>query len=243
VGSFAEALADCQPLPAAAGYRPELAQVQTAFSRTSKLQQSHRDISTRAMDVALALLALAVIAPVLVLIFVLVRSRDAGPALFAQDRIGRGGEIFRCWKFRTMVLDAEDRLSGLLASDADARTEWQRDRKLRRDPRITSLGRFLRQTSLDELPQLFNVLVGDMSLVGPRPIVSSEIPLYGTAFRKYCDVRPGITGLWQASGRNHVTYRRRVAMDVIYARKRSVTFNVKIMALTVPAVLFGKGSY
>jgi lipopolysaccharide/colanic/teichoic acid biosynthesis glycosyltransferase len=197
----------------------------------------------RALDLVVALTALFVILPVLVLIAVLVKIQDGGPVLFAQSRIGRGGRRFRCYKIRTMVVDAQARLEAVLASDPVARREWERDHKLRNDPRTTRLGRILRESSLDELPQLFNVLSGEMSIVGPRPIVEAEVARYGRFFRHYCSVPPGITGLWQVSGRNDVEYRERVALDVLYARKRGVGRNLAIMAMTVPAVLLRKGSY
>jgi len=142
-----------------------------------------------------------------------------------------------------MVVDSEQRLKELLASNPDARAEWARDFKLRRDPRITPIGNFLRKTSIDELPQLLNVLRGEMSIVGPRPIVEGEIERYGRYFADYSRVKPGITGLWQVSGRNNVHYRRRVALDVTYARNKSLALDLRILAMTVPAVLLAKGSY
>ncbi len=153
-----------------------------------------------------------------------------------------GGRLFRCCKFRTMAIDAEERLTELLDRDPEARAEWARNHKLRNDPRITSLGGFLRRSSLDELPQFFNVLKGDMSLVGPRPIVLAEVGFYGRYFNDYCRVRPGITGLWQISGRSLVSYRRRVALDVTYVRSHCAMLYMKILARTVPAVLRGYGS-
>lgn len=198
---------------------------------------------TRALDVAIALTALILVAPLLLLIAVMIRLTDGERALFAQSRIGQGGRSFKCLKFRTMVVDADARLTSLLARDPAARAEWAIDHKLRVDPRITPIGRFLRKSSLDELPQLINVLRGEMSLVGPRPIVTAEIGRYRAYYRHYCSVRPGITGLWQVSGRNNVSYRRRVACDVLYARRRSLGVNVRIMAATIPAVVLAKGSY
>ena len=142
-----------------------------------------------------------------------------------------------------MAIDAESRLAAVLASDPKSRAEWDRDHKLRNDPRIVGIGHFLRKSSLDELPQFWNVLKGDMSLVGPRPIVQSETSRYGRYLAHYCAVRPGITGLWQINGRNDVSYRRRVAFDVIYARKCRIGDNLKILLLTVPSVLATRGSY
>jgi exopolysaccharide production protein ExoY len=197
----------------------------------------------RAFDIIVALAAILFTAPLLIMISLGVRLHDGGPALFGHERIGRGGRVFRCMKFRSMVVDAETRLGLLLSGDSTARDEWSTDFKLRQDPRITPLGEFLRRSSLDELPQLFNVLRGDMSIVGPRPIVHTEAARYGARLESYCAVRPGITGLWQISGRNDVSYRRRVAMDAVYARSKCLTWDIKILLLTVPAVFLAKGSY
>jgi lipopolysaccharide/colanic/teichoic acid biosynthesis glycosyltransferase len=170
----------------------------------------------RVFEVPACLAALIFMAPLLLAIAALICLQDGGPVLFGHERIGKDGRRFKCLKFRSMVLDAEDQLTALLRTDRAAYEEWRRDHKLRNDPRITPLGRFLRKSSLDELPQLINVLKGEMSLVGPRPIVAAEIHRYGRYFTRYCSARPGVTGLWQISGRNEVDYRRRVAMDVLY---------------------------
>jgi|SRR5579862_4181411 len=204
---------------------------------------SYNAIGVRALDVAIALGILIFALPLLIAIAVIVRAQDGGSSVFAHERVGRGGRMFKCLKFRSMVLDSDRRLAELLASDPYARAEWERDHKLKCDPRITRVGAFLRRSSLDELPQLFNVLRGEMSIVGPRPIVTAEISRYGRRFQSYCAVKPGITGLWQVSGRNDVAYRRRVAMDTIYARKKSLVWDIKLLLLTVPAVLFASGSY
>ena len=198
---------------------------------------------TRALDITIALVALAFFLPLMLVIVALVYVTDPGPIFFAHRRIGKGGRHFHCLKFRSMAVNAEALLADLLASDPDARAEWARDHKLKDDPRITSIGGFLRKSSLDELPQIFNVLRGEMSLVGPRPIVDAEALRYGRYFAHYCSVRPGITGLWQVSGRNNVSYRRRVAFDVAYSRSRSALFDVKILAMTVPSVMLARGSY
>ena len=199
--------------------------------------------SLRFLDIILATALLLFLAPVLLAIAAAVKMQDGGPILFAHARIGRHGRSFGCLKFRSMVVDAEARLQALLASDANARAEWARDHKLRRDPRITPLGLFLRKSSLDEFPQLINVLRGEMSLVGPRPIVSAEIMRYRHRFKTYCAVRPGVTGLWQVGGRNDVDYRRRVAYDVLFVRTRSVPLYFSVLIRTVPVVLFRSGSY
>ena len=198
---------------------------------------------TRLMDIAIATVALIFISPILLAVAVAIRMHDGGPALFGHTRIGRHGRTFRCLKLRTMVVDAEERLQTLLAANPLARAEWAADQKLRNDPRVTPLGQFLRKSSIDELPQLINVLRGEMSLVGPRPIVASEAVRYGRAYHDYCSVRPGITGLWQVSGRNDVSYRRRVALDKLYARSKCLSVDVAIIAKTAFVVLLHKGSY
>jgi len=200
-------------------------------------------ILCRILDVVLALSTLIFMAPLMVVVATVTKILDGGPIFFGHSRVGFEGRAFRCWKFRTMVVDAESRLAAVLASDPQARIEWAADQKLRRDPRVTPFGLFLRVSSIDELPQLFNVLVGEMSLVGPRPIVPSEIARYGRRFVEYCSVRPGITGLWQVSGRNNVGYRSRVAMDTIFAKTNSLRLYLWVLVATVPAVLRRQGSF
>lgn len=201
------------------------------------------DRGMRTLDILAATAALIFIAPLLLVLAIAVFAQDGKAPIYRQKRIGRGGKVFDCLKFRSMVPDAQERLEHLLANDPAARREWAVDHKLRNDPRITPLGRFIRRTSLDELPQLVNVIVGDMSLVGPRPIVQAETKRYGSYLQHYLKVRPGITGVWQVSGRNDVSYRRRIACDVLYARRRSFRKNLMIMFATVPAVLYSRGSY
>jgi lipopolysaccharide/colanic/teichoic acid biosynthesis glycosyltransferase len=196
----------------------------------------------RSIDIVIALVALIFFLPLLGILAIAIKLLDPGPVLFLHRRIGQHGKYFHCYKLRTMVVDADVRLNALLQNDPKSRAEWLRDQKLRHDPRITPIGRLLRQSSLDELPQLFNILRGEMSLVGPRPIIESEVVRYGRYFDDYTRSRPGLTGLWQVSGRNSTTYRRRVAMDVIYARRRTLSLNVGIMFMTVPAVLLARGS-
>ncbi len=197
----------------------------------------------RALDVTICMLALLFLLPLMVLVAAAVFLQDGGPVLFSHRRIGRGGRPFYCIKFRSMTSGAETRLAAVLASNPVARAEWARDHKLRIDPRVTPLGSFLRRSSLDELPQLLNVLRGEMSIVGPRPIVEAEISRYGRRFRHYCAVKPGITGLWQVNGRNEVNYRSRVAMDCLYVKSQSPWLYMWIVVATIPAVLTRKGSY
>lgn len=198
--------------------------------------------AARFVELVIAWAILIFVAPLLLTLAVLVRLQDGGPALYGQVRIGQGGRPFRCLKFRSMVVDADARLADLLSRRPDLLAEWREGQKLREDPRVTALGTFLRRSSLDELPQLLNVIRGEMSLVGPRPVVQAEVERYGRHFRHYAALRPGMTGLWQVSGRNDVSYRRRVVMDVAYARRRSALLDLKILVATVPAVLQRRGS-
>jgi len=197
---------------------------------------------TRALDVVIASLALLFFLPLFLLIAAAIKIADPGPVFFGHRRIGLGGQSFRCWKFRTMVVDAEARLERILATDPEAAREWAESQKLTDDPRVTRLGNFLRRSSLDELPQFFNVLMGEMSIVGPRPIVENEAARYGQHFALYCLVRPGITGLWQISGRSDVQYFERVLFDVRYVSSRTMLRDLRIILLTVPSVLAARGS-
>ena len=196
----------------------------------------------RLLDLVGASVALMLFSPIMLATVLAIKVLDPGPILFAHTRLGQGGRPFRCLKFRSMTVDAGARLAHLLETDAEARAEWHATQKLRLDPRITPLGRFLRRSCLDELPQLFNVLRGDMSLVGPRPIVAGEAARYGRHFPVYCSLKPGITGLWQVKREEQTSYRRRVAFDLTYARSRSLALNVRILLLTVPCVLRGEGA-
>lgn len=199
-------------------------------------------VAKRGLDVSVAAVALMLLLPLLMVIAILIARADRGPVLFKQKRVGRDGKLFYCLKFRSMVLDAEAALAQHLSANAQARREWQETQKLVADPRITPLGRFLRRTSLDELPQLWNVLLGDMSLVGPRPIIQAEMARYGSDLVHYLAVRPGLTGLWQVSGRSTCSYSERVALDVRYVCEWSFWKDVKIIVRTVPEVLKQRGS-
>jgi Undecaprenyl-phosphate galactose phosphotransferase WbaP len=203
----------------------------------------HKRFMKRVLDFVLAFLVALVVLPLLVVIAILVKLDSRGPIFFSQNRIGRGSKTFGAWKFRSMATNAAELLELHLASDPSVRFEWERTQKLRQDPRITRVGAFLRKSSLDELPQLWNVLKGDMSLVGPRPIVQSEIVRYGDRFGAYARVPGGITGLWQVSGRNDTTYEERVALDAYYVRNWSVWLDFYILFRTVGTVLLRKGAY
>ena len=200
-------------------------------------------IAKRALDIVGAGLGLVVLAPFFLIVAMMVRA-DGGPAIFAHQRVGRGGKLFGCLKFRSMVIDSQARLEDLLANDPAARAEWDATRKLKNDPRITRIGRFLRSTSLDELPQLINVLRGEMSLVGPRPVQEAEIDrYYGASAAHYMAVRPGITGLWQVSGRSETSYESRVALDVAYVSRPSLLADIAILLRTPVAVLSRRGAH
>jgi Undecaprenyl-phosphate galactose phosphotransferase WbaP len=195
------------------------------------------------LDLSLSLLALSVLAPLLVAISVAVKLTSRGPVFYRQRRYGLKGRTFRALKFRTMVADADQLLAEYLTVHPEHLFEWQRDHKLKDDPRVTGVGKWLRRFSLDELPQFLNVIAGQMSLVGPRPIVHEEIPKYGRGYDLYTRVRPGITGLWQVSGRNNTTYQERVSFDEYYVHNWSVWLDAYILIRTVNVVVTADGAY
>lgn len=223
-------------------YMSDLADPKFEVAQKTNSESRLAGFLKRLTDIVVSLAALIFLLPVLLPLAVAIRLSDRGPALFKQKRIGRNGEEFWCYKFRSMVVDANQRLEELLEKSPQARREWEATQKLEQDPRITALGNFLRKSSLDELPQLFNILKGEMSIVGPRPIVRSEAEKYGDYFAHYCHVRPGLTGLWQVSGRSDTSYEERVALDVRYVSEWSYTNDLMIMAKTVPAVLLSDGA-
>lgn len=206
-----------------------------SHSRAGKLAKS-------AMDKCAAAAGLLVLSPVFLYVAHKVK-KDGGPAFFGHTRLGQNGKPFKCWKFRSMDINSAQILADLLARDPEAKAEWDKDFKLRNDPRITKIGHFIRKTSIDELPQLYNVLKGEMSLVGPRPIVNDEVHYYGDHIHDYYAVKPGITGLWQVSGRNDVTYDERVALDSHYVKQWSFWKDVSILFKTIGVILHRKGAY
>ena len=210
--------------------------------RISKAGRPVGGLAKRSFDVAMTLGIMVLIMPLFALFAVSIKLLDPGPLIYRHVRIGFGGKRFNCLKFRTMVVNSQERLNNLLASDDEARQEWERDRKLKNDPRITPLGKLLRRSSIDELPQLFNVLKGEMSLVGPRPVVLEELERYGGHAALYLTARPGLTGLWQTSGRNDVSYESRVALDVQYLCNWSMAVDLLILFKTVFVVLKQRGS-
>ena len=200
-------------------------------------QQVHLRFNQLAAAILLLLLG-----PVMLVIAAMIARKDGAPVLFGHYRVGHQGRLFRCLKFRSMYRNSEQMLAEILATDPEARAEWERDQKLTNDPRVTPIGDFLRRTSLDELPQLLNVLKGEMSLVGPRPITVGELTRYGRVRWHYLSVRPGMTGLWQVSGRNNTSYAERVALDETYINNRSMLGDLTILFKTVKVVLVRDGA-
>lgn len=194
------------------------------------------------LDKSLALLAFIALLPFFIVVPLLIKLTSRGPVFYRQERLGMDGKKIRVWKFRSMYADADRRLERLLVDNPDRKAEWNAAFKLRDDPRVTPLGRFLRKTSIDEFPQLFNVLAGEMALIGPRPIVSEEVHYYGDSYRIFSSVKPGVTGLWQVSGRSETDYERRVALDTYYVLNWSPWLDVWILFRSVPAVLFMRGA-
>lgn len=209
----------------------------------NSLSRRSNRIIKRCLDIVVSLFAILVLAPFLLIIAIFVKFSTNGNIIFKHQRIGRGGKIFSCMKFQTMFSNSQEILANLLANDEAAKHEWERDFKLKNDPRVTRVGKFLRKTSLDELPQLFNVILGDMSLVGPRPVITEELLRYGDDAYYYKLVRPGITGLWQISGRNDVDYITRVRLDVCYTKNWSLWYDFVILFRTLFVVLAKSGAY
>ena len=209
----------------------------------NNLAMRRNKIYKRIFDLVCTICGGLLILPIIAVVALLVAIDNKGNVIFAHRRIGKDGKEFPCYKFQSMVPNAQEILQDYLAKNPEARKEWEESFKLTNDPRVTKLGGFLRKTSLDELPQLWNVIKGDMSLVGPRPIVKKEIERYGEYFREYAMVLPGITGMWQASGRSDTTYEERVEMDTWYVRNWSVWLDIMYLAKTFTAVIFGKGAY
>lgn len=214
--------------------------------RTEALSSSspNRLSFKRGFDILFSSTALICGLPLFLLLALLVAISSRANPIYRQMRVGRGGKLFACFKFRTMCLDAEERLQKLLQTHPEKRREWLATRKLKDDPRITSLGHFLRRTSLDELPQFLNVLLGDMSMVGPRPISEEEVRLYlGHHASEILQMKPGITGIWQTSGRNNVSFAQRIHMDREYVRTHTFLSDLKLVLKTIPQLMQGKGAY
>jgi Undecaprenyl-phosphate galactose phosphotransferase WbaP len=216
---------------------------EVGFEMPQRLLQRGPAIVKRTLDFTLSLAGILLLSPLFLAVALIVRFTSKGPVLYGQTRYGKDGKVFKALKFRSMVPEADRILADFLATHPEHLFEWQRDHKLRNDPRVTPLGRWLRRLSLDELPQLVNVLAGQMSLVGPRPIVKAEIEKYGRRFGVYSRVRPGITGLWQVSGRNNTTYDERISLDEYYVHNWSIWFDTYLLLRTVKTVIYAEGAY
>lgn len=199
----------------------------------------------RGFDLLFSLLSFLIASPLFLLIGLTIYLTSPGKVIYSHERVGRGGRPFRCYKFRTMYPDADQRLKDILEAQPDLRKEWELTYKLKNDPRVTPIGAFLRKTSLDELPQFWNVLKGDLSVVGPRPVVREEVEKYfGVKAYKILSIRPGLTGPWQVSGRSDIiSYQKRIELDEYYVDHHSIKLDLKLIAKTIPAVLLSKGAY
>lgn len=214
-----------------------------SLSFKNNLAQRYNRMIKRVFDIVSTVIGIVCLSPLLIGIAVWIYKDSPGPVIFKHRRVGRHGKEFNCYKFRSMCVDADVKLKELLDHDPAARAEWEKEFKLKHDPRITKSGAFLRKTSLDELPQLFNVLKGEMSLVGPRPIIQDEVPRYGKYIEDFYMVRPGVTGMWQTSGRSDTTYDERVQMDTWYVRNWNVWFDIVLIWRTIAVVVKHKGAY
>ncbi|MGM0439625.1 MAG: sugar transferase [Chlamydiota bacterium] len=211
------------------------------FPHISKI---HHIPIKRIFDIFFSLTALICVAPVFLIIAALIAFTSPGPIIFSHQRVGRGGRLFSCFKFRTMYVDANEKLEEILANDPQAQKEWEANHKLKDDPRVTPLGCFLRKTSLDELPQFLNILKGDMSTVGPRALVSDEVhQKLGYKANKILSIRPGLTGVWQTSGRSNTSYQQRLTMDEEYIDKHNLWYDIYLILKTIPVMLFRHGAY
>lgn len=213
------------------------------FSASNRLTRPFNLFIKRCIDLGILLLSSPVILPLVVLIAILVKCTSKGKIFYGHKRIGKNGKEITAWKFRSMVMDADKRLKELLENNPDMKREWDEHQKLEHDPRITSIGKFLRKTSLDELPQLFNILLGEMSFVGPRPVTEPEREKYGDTFKYIFSVTPGLSGMWQISGRSSTGYDDRIFLDTFYIQNWSIWLDIWIILQTFIVVVTGKGAY
>jgi exopolysaccharide production protein ExoY len=197
----------------------------------------------RTLDIFLAIIGILLLSPLILGLVILLKLTDSGPLLYGHSRVGFGGREFRCWKFRTMIVNGNEVLEQYLSENPSEAKMWREQRKLVNDPRVTPLGGVLRKLSFDELPQLLNVLMGEMSLVGPRPIVWDELDHYASSTRHYLSARPGLSGLWQISGRSNTTYFERVQLDRFYVTNWNLWMDLRIIFLTIPAVVMSRGAH
>lgn len=221
----------------------ETSSMETYLSQSLEIEERHLPLK-RAFDIAFSVFALLFFFPLFLGLAIIIRLTSKGPAIYAHERIGRGGKTFRCFKFRSMYADSDERLKELLKNNPEMKEEWDRSHKLKNDPRITPIGKFIRKTSLDEFPQFLNVLKGDLSVVGPRPVVRAEVNKHlKEKAPKILSVRPGLTGIWQVSGRSNTTYAERIMMDEAYIDSHNLWLDIKLIAKTVPAMLSKRGAY
>ena len=215
------------------------------INKTQYFKKKYYKIIKTIFDLFFALIILVVGSPIFIIIALLVKLSSRGPIFFLQKRIGKNKKSFNCIKFRTMHPEAEDILENLIINNEALRKEFEETHKLKNDPRITNIGKFLRKTSLDEIPQFLNVIKMEMSIVGPRPIVKKEILKYGKSYKKVISIKPGITGLWQVSGRNNLSYKRRVTLDCLYVDNMSPIIDIRIIIRTFGVILFpnDRGAY
>ena len=225
-------------------------EIESLYNRETLLNRIHNNMTDyhnrllkHVIDIFCSITGIILLSPFMLVISLLIFLESPGPIFFAHQRIGYKGKLFSCYKFRTMVVNAKEVLENYLAKDPAARREWEATFKLKEDPRITRMGKWLRRTSLDELPQLFNVMIGQMSLVGPRPIIREEVPKYGKYINDYYIVRPGMTGYWQVSGRSDISYETRVEMDSWYIRNWSLWLDIVLLIKTIKVVQGKKGAY
>ena len=213
------------------------------FSSTHNLTFKSNLFIKRFIDIFLIVLASPLLIPVFIILMFLTKVTSKGPVFYGHRRVGKNGKEFKCWKFRSMCIDADKKLEEILANNPEMRLEWEKERKFQNDPRVTKFGKFLRKTSLDELPQLFNILVGQMSFVGPRPVTESELEKYGESKDYVLSVTPGLSGMWQTSGRSDTEYEERIALDTSYIQNWSIWLDIWILIKTVYVVLKGRGAY
>lgn len=214
-----------------------------AFSSTNYLTKIQAHVAKRAFDLAIIIFSLPLTLPVCLLTALFVKLTSPGPILYGHRRVGQNGKEFKCWKFRSMYIDADKQLAKILAENPKMKKQWEKDRKLENDPRVTPFGKFIRKTSLDELPQLINIFVGQMSFVGPRPVMQDELERYGKKADYILSVLPGLSGMWQTSGRSDTAYEDRVTLDAYYIQNWSIWLDIWILIKTVWVVLAGKGAY
>ena len=213
------------------------------FSASNRLTRPGNLLIKRCIDLSLLIVSSPLILPLIVLVAILVKCTSKGKIFYGHKRIGKNGKEITAWKFRSMVMDADKRLKELLENNPNMKREWEEHQKLEHDPRITTIGKFLRKTSLDELPQLFNILLGQMSFVGPRPVTESEKEKYGDTFKYIFSVTPGLSGMWQISGRSSTGYDDRIFLDTFYIQNWSIWLDIWIILQTCVVVITGKGAY